>query len=128
MSIERVRQFNQIAENDSQIQKDLEATTDSKSLLGLIVKIGTERGFKFTAQDLDQYYLEESTNTSRGSANDRRFLAAYREMSTEESNPRPEESDPCERLPYLVREICRNSVKEKYHGSSRSSTTDCEKS
>ncbi|MCW9679438.1 Nif11-like leader peptide family natural product precursor [Dolichospermum planctonicum UHCC 0167] len=46
MSIEAVKQFNQIAEDDPEIKKSLEAATDSESLINLAVEIGSQRDFR----------------------------------------------------------------------------------
>ena len=52
MSIEAVREFNQIAENDPKIQQSLEATKDTQSLMNLTVELGSEKGLRFTSNDL----------------------------------------------------------------------------
>lgn len=60
MSIEAVRQFNEIAKSDLEIQGSLELTTDVQSLMDLTVILASERGFSFTSEDLAEYYSEES--------------------------------------------------------------------
>jgi hypothetical protein len=55
MSIEAVRQFNEIAESDLEIQNSLEVTTDVQSLMDLTVILASERGFSFTSEDLAEY-------------------------------------------------------------------------
>ncbi|MDT3676135.1 MULTISPECIES: Nif11-like leader peptide family natural product precursor [Microcystis] len=58
MSIQAVRQFNEIAESDLEIQNSLEVTTDVQSLMALTVILASERGFSFTSEDLAEYYSE----------------------------------------------------------------------
>ncbi|WP_430013351.1 Nif11-like leader peptide family natural product precursor [Microcystis ichthyoblabe FBCC-A1114] len=60
MSIQAVRQFNEIAKSDLEIQDSLELTTDVQSLMDLTVILASERGFSFTSEDLAEYYSEES--------------------------------------------------------------------
>lgn len=60
MSIEAVKQFNHIAEADIEIQKILEVATDYQGFLNLVIKLGSEKGFRFTKNDLEKYYIEET--------------------------------------------------------------------
>lgn len=99
MSIESLEQFSQIAEDDPSIQKSLEATTESKSLINLAVELGSERGFSFTAKEVETYYREESIKAQRVIPKTTKSLA--RSMGESESNP-----SPCSGLPYLARLIC----------------------
>lgn len=99
MSIEAIRQFNLIAENDPDIQKSLEATTDPQDLMNLAVELGSEKGFSFTAKDMEQYYAEESRKVPEVSLRNVKFLA--RLSSEIESDPRV-----CDGLPFLARQIC----------------------
>jgi hypothetical protein len=80
MSIEAVRQFNQIAEDDPEIKKSLEAATDSESLINLAVELGSQRDFIFTAS---------------------RSFDSFNMASANDVNP-----SPCSGLPYLARQIC----------------------
>jgi hypothetical protein len=99
MSIEAVREFNQIAENDPKIQQSLEATKDTHSLMYLTVELGSEKGLSFTSNDLEQYYAEESRRVPGISLRNVMFLTRTSKAS---------KSDPevCDRLPYLARQFC----------------------
>jgi hypothetical protein len=98
MSIEAVREFNEIAENDPKIQQSLEATKDTHSLMYLTVELGSEKGLRFTSNDLEEYYFEESRKVPEISPR-KMFLAKSSKAS---------KSDPevCARLPYLARQFC----------------------
>ncbi|CCI01385.1 Nif11-like leader peptide family natural product precursor [Microcystis aeruginosa] len=99
MSIEAVRRFNEIAESDLDIQSRLEATTGVRSLIALTVGVASEIGFSFTADDLEQYYAQESRKVPDVSLRNVMFL-------TRSSNAIESEPKVCDRLPYLAREIC----------------------
>ena len=60
MSIEAIKQFNHIAEADIEIQKSLEVAMDYQGFLNLVIKLGSEKGFRFTKNDLEKYYIEET--------------------------------------------------------------------
>ncbi|MBJ7296380.1 MAG: Nif11-like leader peptide family natural product precursor [Dolichospermum sp.] len=100
MSIEAVRQFNQIAEDDPEIKKSLEAATDSEGLINLAVELGSQRDFIFTAKEVETYY-QESTNTKRAIWTASRSFASFNMESGNNANP-----SPCSGLPYLARQIC----------------------
>ncbi|TRU46407.1 MAG: Nif11 family protein [Microcystis aeruginosa Ma_QC_Ca_00000000_S207] len=99
MSIEAVREFNQIAENDPKIQQSLEATKDTQSLMNLTVELGSEKGLSFTSNDLEQYYAEESRIVPEISLRNVMFLT--RPSKASKSDP-----EVCDRLPYLARQFC----------------------
>ncbi|MBC1190187.1 MULTISPECIES: Nif11-like leader peptide family natural product precursor [Microcystis] len=99
MSIEAVRQFNEIAKSDLEIQGSLELTTDVQSLMDLTVILASERGFSFTSEDLAEYYSEESRRLPDISL---RNVMLLTKQYAFESDP-----DVCYRLPFLAREICR---------------------
>lgn len=100
MSIEAVIQFNQIAESDPEIKQSLEATKDTQSLMNLTVELGSEKGLSFTANDLEQWYAEESRIVPEISLRNVMFL-------TRSANESKSDPSVCDRLPYLAREICR---------------------
>jgi hypothetical protein len=100
MSIEAVRQFNEIAKSDIEIQGSLELTTDVQSLMDLTVILASERGFSFTSEDLAEYYSEESRRLPDISL--RNVMLLTKKKSAFESDP-----EVCDRLPFLAREICR---------------------
>ena len=99
MSFQAVRQFNEIAKSDLEIQGSLELTTDVQSLMDLTVILASERGFSFTSEDLAEYYSEESRRLPDISLRNVMLLTKKYAF----------ESDPevCDRLPFLAREICR---------------------
>ena len=99
MSIEAVIQFSRLAEDDLEIQQSLEATTEPKSLIDLAVELGSERGFSFTSNDLEQYYDEESRNVQGFTPRNAVFLATSRSVNTPDPGV-------CDGLPFLARQMC----------------------
>jgi hypothetical protein len=99
MSIEAVRQFSQIAEDNLEIKKSLESATDLESLINLAVELGSQRDFSFTVKDVETYYSEESINAKRVIPKATKLLTS----SMREDAPTP---SPCSGLPYLAREMC----------------------
>jgi len=53
MSLESFEQFRTLVLQDQSLQERLRATTDRNTFLDLVVQMGEERGFQFTAQDVD---------------------------------------------------------------------------
>ena len=53
MSLESFEQFRTLVLQDQSLQERLRATADRNTFLALVVRMGEERGFQFTAQDVD---------------------------------------------------------------------------
>ncbi|MDB9412747.1 hypothetical protein [Microcystis aeruginosa] len=99
MSIQAVRQFNEIAKSDLEIQNSLELTTDVQSLIDLTVIEASVRGFIFTSEDLAEYYSEESRRRPEISL--RNVLLLLTKQDAFRTDP-----EVCDRLPFLARQIC----------------------
>lgn len=54
MSQESVREFFQVAENDQVLQDQIKAASASTS----VIQIASEKGYEFTAQELEEYMKE----------------------------------------------------------------------
>jgi hypothetical protein len=106
MSIESVRQFSQIAQDDTWIKNSLEATTDRESLINLAVQLGSERGFSFTANEVVDYYTEERRKAQPGLDIDwKTFLKTTTRLANSEVD--------CSKVkPYLARLICERAVND----------------
>ncbi|WP_376750886.1 Nif11-like leader peptide family natural product precursor [Microcystis wesenbergii] len=103
MSIESVRQFSQIAQDDTWIKNSLEATTDRESLINLAVQLGSERGFSFTANEVEEYFTEERGGIS----------ITFEEVFSSFSLTRIDRtSSICSKPPYLARLICERAVND----------------
>lgn len=131
MSIQSVEEFSQFVSNDPETKKrleatTLEATTSNMGLISLIVQLGSERGFTFTIDDVNEYYVNEFYKKEKNkitisrtrfskdlikilrndiarTPNNRRLLFS--------SIPGVEPPD-CSKLPYLARLICERLVNE----------------
>ncbi|WP_019502198.1 Nif11-like leader peptide family natural product precursor [Pseudanabaena sp. PCC 6802] len=123
MSIKCVRKFSQIVENNTEIQKSLEAKTDRESLINLAVQIGSEIGLSFTADEVNEYYTEERRKIERASnsifpailSNTIRFLqttiSAFPLAGGMRVPPVDTASSICDKLPqHLARLICEKVV------------------
>ncbi len=53
MSQQAFEQFRQVVLQDLALQERLRATTDHRSFLDLVVRVGGERGCHFTAEDVE---------------------------------------------------------------------------
>jgi hypothetical protein len=98
MTVDNVREFSQIVENNTDIQKRLEATTASKNLIDIITSLGSENGFIFTPEDVIEYYTEVKSKAqirTRGISRERSGLPS--------SLPG---AGPCSGLSYLAYQIC----------------------
>ncbi len=101
MSIEAVKQFSKIAENNPEIKQSLEATTDKESLINLTIELGSQRDFSFTANEVETFY-KESMNTKRVISRASMSFASFAVVNMASNL----ESNPCSGLPYLARQIC----------------------
>jgi hypothetical protein len=99
MSIQAVQQFNQIAKDDLEIKKSLDSITDPKSFITRAIELSSERGFSFTANDLEQYYAQESSNIRNKLPRNPTVLAVI-------SGENQENIDVCAGLPYLAYQMC----------------------
>jgi hypothetical protein len=104
MSIENVRQFSQIVQDDTLSKDRLEATTDRESLINLAVQLGSERGFSFTANEVVDYYTEELRKAQPGIGID---WTTFLKTTTRLANS---EVDCCKVKPYLARLICERMI------------------
>ena len=60
MSQEQFEQFRNVVLEDLSLQKQLRAFTGRDTFIPCVVKLGAERGFQFTAED-----VEDAMNASR---------------------------------------------------------------
>lgn len=107
MSIEAVKEFSKIAKYDSEIQKSLESAKDLESLISLSIKLGSHKGFSFTANDVEKYY-SQSINMVRPTLTDKRALNLAQDRDVTSTSI-------CKGLPYLAYQMCLklNLSKEK---------------
>ena len=52
MSVESFEQFSELVCTDAALQERLRAAADEDSFLALVVRLGAERGYDFTAADV----------------------------------------------------------------------------
>lgn len=96
MAVENVRLFSRIVENDPDIQKKLEATSDPKNLITLCLEVGSERGFTFTFDEVVEYYAEERRKVQES-------IPAIKALAFFSI---AEDRNACYGLPFLARQLC----------------------
>ncbi len=59
MSKESLDQFRRLVLDDDEMQKQLRETPDKESFLALMLRFGAERGYEFTAEDVEEALRDE---------------------------------------------------------------------
>lgn len=116
MTVDNVREFSLIVENNTDIQKRLEATTELKDLVNLIVDLGSENSCMFTPEDVLEYNAEATREAQV------RGTVALRGMPSLSLT-----NDSCSREEALARKLClamQKELRRNNHETSNSSPTN----